>query len=81
MNRRDIPAILADLDDVASRCRDAGADAEIMGSLSRARGALYVLSQLPDTPSMPPLCEANQPKRTAATVAFQRARKLLEGVK
>lgn len=81
MNRRDIPAILADLDDVASRCKDAGADAEIMGSLQRARAALYVLSQLPDRESLPPLCESNQPKRTAATMAFQRARKLLEGIK
>lgn len=80
MNRRDIPAILADLDELALRCRDAGVEADIMGSLQRARAGLYVLAQLPDRESLPPLCEANQPKRTAATEAFRKARALLKGL-
>ncbi len=81
MNRRDIPSILADLDDVALRAKDAGITPEVMTHLGRARDALYLLSQLPERESCPPLYESNQPVRTAATIAFRRARKLLEEVK
>ena len=79
MNRRDLPSILADLDDLALRCKDAGITPDVLGILGRARDSLYLLSQLPERESVPPLYESNQPTRTAGIESFRKARAILKG--
>lgn len=79
MNRRDLPALWADLSELTLRCRDAGVSDSTMTYLARARDCLYLESQIQERESLPPLVESNQAKRTAATEAFRNARKLLKG--
>lgn len=79
MNRRDLPTLLADLDDLMGRAKDAGVPQPTLDALHRARLALYLDSQASERESLPPLFEANQPVRNAATEAFRNTRKILKG--
>jgi hypothetical protein len=81
LNRRDLPTLLADLDDLCLRAKDAGVTPALLHTLGQARDQLWLLSQLPERESVPPLLEANQPARTAATIAFRAARKILADLK
>ncbi len=80
MNRRSLPELLADLDDLTLRSRDAGVTPDILTHLARARDALYLLSQLPERDSVPPLFESNQPARRTANEHFRNASKLMKGI-
>lgn len=82
MNRRDLPTLLADLDDLALRCKDAGVTQDILSCLGHARDGLYLLSQLPERESVPPVWEDERPSyaprnaetRKTATEHFRKAR-------
>lgn len=83
MNRRDLPTLLSDLDDLALRCKDAGVTADVMAYLGRARDALYLLAELPITVEAPPAFEPDErpsytPRnfeaRRTATEHFRRSR-------
>lgn len=82
MNRRDLPTLLADLDDLALRAKDAGVTPDVLDALGRARDALYLLSQLPKRDSVPPVFEDERPTypprnheaRKTASDHFQKAR-------
>lgn len=81
MNRRDLPTLLADLDDLMGRAKDAGVPQVTLDALHRARLALYLDSQGTERESVPPLFEANQPKRNAANEAFRNVRKILKDIR
>lgn len=80
MNRHDIPALLADLDDLCARMRDADLPTGILVTLALARSDLYLLAKLPppepdSRPSSPPgLFEENQRVRQTAKDHFRKAR-------
>lgn len=80
MNRRDLPTLLADLDDLLSRAKDADVPQVTLDALHRARLALYLDSQAPDRESVPPLFETNQPARRTAVEHFRAARALVKGI-
>lgn len=81
MNRRDLPTLLADLDDLCLRAKDAGVTPALLHTLGQARDQLWLLSQLPERESVPPLFEANQHERRTAIEHFRRARELVKDIK
>lgn len=81
MNRRDLPSLLGDLDDLALRCKDAGVPPACLEFLGRARDTLWLHSQLPERDSVPPVIQGNLEARATANKHFQNARNLLKGIK
>lgn len=80
VNRRDLPTLLADLDDLALRCKDAGVAPIVLSCLGRARDCLWLESQTPERDSVPPVLDANRATRALADSHFQAARKILKGI-
>lgn len=73
-----MPALLADLEDLRSRLRDADCPQEVVGHVVQAEVALrLVIMRRPD--SVPPLAE-NQRKRSETDQAFRNASKLMKGL-
>lgn len=88
MNRSDITAILADIDDTISRVRDLSTSPEraaALQCLADAHGHLkrsleMRISRLYSSPSAPPSATDNQPARNKANEAFRESRRILRGV-
>lgn len=81
MNHRDLPSLLGDLEDLASRLKDAGVPTDVVAHVVNAQVGLRLLIMRGDRESVPPLVEQNQPARNAATQAFRNVRKLLKDVR
>jgi hypothetical protein len=79
MNRRSIPELSADLEDLVLRCKDAGVEQETLAALQRARLGLYLeeAKQLREAEAFPeerPSYAPNAATRRTATEHFRKAK-------